>query len=206
MFLLHVSFPCIITHTVSSIQNPFALPVPPILIQLMKIFLSLCHKQWFVVAIVDSEIRMIALSLEDVTTVFRGISKLKFTCCFLCEAFLISQLKFTFFHVFKSPLFFIFQAFYTASRVTFHLQLLQNIGNILCVVRYILESTYLIPTIPILYPVVCASHFPTSVACSSPHFALVTLTCTLYLSLINVIQALSYGYSKYYCFICFIML
>ena len=92
-----------------------------------------------------------------------------------------------FFHVFKSLLFLIFQAFYTALRVTFHLQLLQNISNILCVVQYILESTYLIPTIPILYPVVCASHFPISVAGSSLHFALVTLTCTLYLSLINFI-------------------
>lgn len=44
-------------------------------------------------AIVDSEMRMITPSLKDLTNIFRGIGKLKFTYCFLYKAFLNSQLK-----------------------------------------------------------------------------------------------------------------
>ena len=50
---------------------------------------------------------------------------------------------------FKSLNYFVF---YTILKVTFHLQLLQNIGYIPHVVQYILE--------PILYPIVCISPIP----------------------------------------------
>ena len=46
-----------------------------------------------------------------------------------------------------------FLLFYIILKVTFHLQLLQNIGYILCFVQYILE--------PILHAIVCTSCSPT---------------------------------------------
>lgn len=60
-------------------------------------------------AIVDSELRVITLSLKYLMAVSRGISKLKLKYCFLYEAFLISEFKlfFIFFFFFKalSPIF-----------------------------------------------------------------------------------------------------
>ena len=57
----------------------------------------------------------------------------------------------------------IFSFLYTTLKVTFHLQLLQNIGYITCVVQYILE--------PILHPIVCTSPSATPILPpSSPHW------------------------------------
>ena len=58
----------------------------------------------------------------------------------------LSKCLFLFLKILK---FFIFIQFL---KVTFHLQLLQNIGYISRVVQYILE--------PIVHPVVCTSHLP----------------------------------------------
>ena len=52
--------------------------------------------------------------------------------------------------------------------VTFHLQLLQNIGYIPHVVQYILE--------PILHPLVCVSHSPTPILPFPPSTPLVTIS------------------------------
>ena len=61
--------------------------------------------------------------------------------------------------------------FYTILKVTFHLQLLQNIGYIPHFVQYILE--------PILHPTVCTSHSPTPILpLPSPH--LQPLVCSLW--------------------------
>ena len=58
----------------------------------------------------------------------------------------------------------IFEIFIQFLKVIFHLQLLQNISYIPCVVQYILE--------PILYPIVYTFHSPTPILPLRPNFFL----------------------------------
>ena len=71
---------------------------------------------------------------------------------------------------------FFFKNVYALLKVTFHLQLLQNIGCISYVVQCIPE--------PILYPVVCISHSPTPILPLLPFLLVTTSLFSASLSLL----------------------